>query len=43
VIVHGPCRVVWVDDSHVIATVVGSPEWPGVAPDVVRKPIPPLV
>ena len=31
VIVHGPCRVVWVDDSQVVATVVGSPEWPGMA------------
>ncbi len=43
VIVHGPCRVVWVDDTQVVATVVGSPEWPGMAPDVVRKPVPPLM
>ena len=43
VIVHGPCRVVWVDDTQVVATVAGSPEWPGTAPDVVRKPVPPLM
>jgi hypothetical protein len=43
VIVHGPCRVVWIDQSRVVTTVVGSAEWPGVAPDVVRKPVPPLM
>ncbi|MGZ6544163.1 MAG: hypothetical protein ACXVEI_02475 [Actinomycetota bacterium] len=43
VILHGPCRVLWVDDTQVVATVVGSPEWPGMAPDVVRKPVPPLM
>ncbi len=42
-IVHGPCRVIWVDHRQVVATVVGSPTWPGSAPDVVRKPVPPLV
>jgi hypothetical protein len=43
VIVHGPCRVVWIDETQVVTTVVGSPEWPGMAPAVVRKPVPPLM
>ncbi|MGH2596409.1 MAG: hypothetical protein ACRDH7_10665 [Actinomycetota bacterium] len=43
VIVHGPCRVVWVDDTQVVTTVVGSVEWPEIAPAVVRKPVPPLI
>lgn len=43
VTVHGPCRLVWVDQTHVATTVVGSAEWPGMAPDVVRKPVPPLI
>ena len=43
VTVHGPCRVMWVDDTQVVATVVGSTDWPGPAPDVVRKPVPPLM
>ena len=43
VIVHGPCRVVWIDDTQVVATVVGSSDWPGVAPAVVRKRVPPLM
>jgi hypothetical protein len=28
----------WIDQTQVVTTVVGSPEWPGIAPDVVRKP-----
>lgn len=43
VVVHGPCRLVWIDQTQVVTTVVGSTEWPGVAPDVVRKPVPPLI
>ena len=43
VIVHGPCRVVWVDQTQVVTTVVGSAQWPGDAPDVVRKSVPPLI
>jgi hypothetical protein len=43
VIVHGPCRLVWIDETQVVTTVVGSAAWPGIAPDVVRKPVPPLM
>lgn len=43
VIVRGPCRVVWVDKTQVVTTVVGSARWPGVAPDVVRMPVPPPI
>lgn len=43
VLVHGPCRLIWIDRAQVATTVVGSGEWPGIAPDVVRKPVPPLI
>ena len=43
VLVHGPCRVVWADNTQVATTLVGSNGWPGVAPEVVRKPVPPLI
>ncbi len=43
VVVHGPCRVVWIDETQVVTTVVGSAGWPGNAPQVVRKTVPPLV
>jgi len=43
VVVHGPCRLVWIDEERVVTTVMGSADWPGSAPDVVRKPVPPLM
>jgi len=43
VVVHGPCRLVWIDRTHVVTTVVGSGDWPGIAPGVVRKPVGPLI
>lgn len=41
--VHGPCRVVWIEDTKVATTVVGSAEWPALAPRVRRMPVPPLI
>jgi len=41
--VHGPCRVVWIEDTNVATTVVGSAEWPARAPRVRRMPVPPLI
>jgi hypothetical protein len=41
--VHGPCRVVWIGESNVVTTVVGSSEWPTDAPRVLRRPVPPLL
>jgi hypothetical protein len=35
--------LIWIDRAQVATTVVGSAEWPGIAPDVVRKPVPPLI